>query len=67
MILNQIGKIVAQECLKSAEIRQEITLDEWIIMPNHLHGIVVINNKLGASLAPLQGDEWGKRKPKSLS
>lgn len=67
MILNQIGKIVAQEWLKSAEIRQEITLDQWIIMPNHLHGIVVINNKLGASLAPLRGDECGKRKPKSLS
>lgn len=67
MILNQIGKIVTQEWLKSAEIRQEITLDEWIIMPNHLHGIVVINNQLGASLAPLRGDECGKRKPKSLS
>jgi putative transposase len=64
MILNQIGKIVSQEWLKSAEIRQEIALDEWIIMPNHLHGIVGIDNKLGASLAPLQGD---KRKPRSLS
>ena len=79
MILNQIGKIVSQEWLKSAEIRQEITLDEWIIMPNHLHGIVAIDKKenyqgadhfkgedhfKGASLAPLQED---KRKPKSLS
>ncbi len=42
MILNQIGKIVAQEWLKSADIRQELRLDEWIIMPNHLHGIVMI-------------------------
>jgi|688.fasta_scaffold05694_21 REP element-mobilizing transposase RayT len=77
MLLNQIGKIVAQEWLKSAEIRQEIVLDEWIIMPNHLHGIVVIDkkddndlkddNNKGASLAPLQRNELGKRKPKSLS
>jgi REP element-mobilizing transposase RayT len=29
MILNQIGKIVAQEWLKSAEIRQEIELGHW--------------------------------------
>lgn len=74
MILNQIGKIVTQEWLKSAEIRQEIVLDEWIIMPNHLHGIVGIDkkddndfkgdNNKGASLAPLQKD---KQKPKSLS
>ncbi len=40
MVFNQIGKIVAQEWLKSSEIRQEIELDQWIIMPNHLHGIV---------------------------
>jgi len=64
MILNQIGKIVAQEWLKSAEIRQEIVLNEWIIMPNHLHRIVVIDkkddnnfkgdNNKGASLHPCQ-------------
>ena len=73
MILNQIGKVVTQECLKSAEIRQEVILDEWIIMPNHLHGIVAIDKKenfkgvdhfKGASLAPLQEN---RRKPKSLS
>ena len=66
MLLNQIGKMVREEWLKSSQIRQEIELDEWVIMPNHLHGIVVIQNnnsinKKGASLAPLQ------RKPKSLS
>ena len=42
MGLNQIGKIVAQEWLYSAQLRQEIQLDAWIIMPNHLHGIVII-------------------------
>ncbi|TVQ50061.1 MAG: transposase [Gloeocapsa sp. DLM2.Bin57] len=73
MYLNQIGKMVAQEWLNSAKIRQEITLDEWIIMPNHIHGIVIIeketdfnqgiNHQKGASLAPLQGG----RKPRSLS
>ncbi|ELS01947.1 transposase [Xenococcus sp. PCC 7305] len=41
--LNQIGKIVAREWLRSSEIRQEIELDEWVVMPNHFHGIVVIN------------------------
>ena len=73
-MLNQIGNIVREEWLKSAQIRKEIELDEYVIMPNHLHGIVVIQNNCdrkmnrqnainnkGASLAPLQ------RKPKSLS
>jgi putative transposase len=45
MELNQIGKIVAQEWLKSSEIRQEIELDQWVIMPNHLHGIVIIDHE----------------------
>ena len=42
--LSPIGRIVQQEWLKSKEIRQEIRLfeDEFVVMPNHLHGIVVI-------------------------
>jgi putative transposase len=45
MQINQIGQIVMQEWLKSSEIRQEIELDEWVLMPNHLHGIVWIKNQ----------------------
>jgi putative transposase len=45
MQLNQIGQIVIQEWLKSSEIRQEIELDEWVLMPNHLHGIVWIKDQ----------------------
>jgi len=44
MCLNQLGKIVTQEWLRTPEIRPEITLDEWIVMPNHLHGIIIITN-----------------------
>ena len=40
--LNDAGKIVAAEWLKNAEIRDEIELDEWVVMPNHFHGILVI-------------------------
>ncbi|MEY4518331.1 MAG: hypothetical protein RLZZ499_930, partial [Cyanobacteriota bacterium] len=29
---------------KSSVIRREIELDEWVVMPNHFHGIVIINN-----------------------
>ena len=44
MRLNDSGRIVANEWLKTAEIRNEIELDEWVVMPNHFHGILVINN-----------------------
>jgi REP element-mobilizing transposase RayT len=44
MHLNDYGKVVQEEWLRSAEIRREIMLDEWVIMPNHIHAIVVITD-----------------------
>ncbi len=44
MYLNDIGRIVAHEWLKSPVIRAEIELDEWVVMPNHMHGIAVITD-----------------------
>ena len=42
MRLNDLGRIVATEWVRSAEIRREIECDEWVVMPNHVHGIVRI-------------------------
>ena len=42
LVANEYGRIVREEWLKSADIRDEIVLDEFVIMPNHLHGIVWI-------------------------
>jgi len=44
MRLNDAGQIVAQEWIKTAQIRNEIELDEWVVMPNHFHGIVMISD-----------------------
>jgi len=44
MRLNDLGRIVANEWVNTEKIRCEITLAEWVIMPNHLHGIVLIGN-----------------------
>ncbi len=44
MFLSDFGKIVQQEWLKSFEIRSELFLDEYVIMPNHLHAILILNN-----------------------
>ena len=46
MYLNQIGKIVAEEWINTRKIRPKFQLDEWIIMPNHLHGIVIIDENI---------------------
>src|SRR5258706_7929796 len=54
--LNVWGQIVHEEWEKSAQIRQEIELDAFVVMPNHIHGIVVITLETGRATgrSPLQ-------------
>ncbi len=81
MVLSGFGKIVDAEWNKSFEIRHELFLDEYIIMPNHLHAIVIIDKSniddgspvgtygrtsLRASLRASQTPSFF-RKPKSIS
>ena len=40
MICNNVGVMVREEWYKSENIRDEIIMHEFVIMPNHLHGIV---------------------------
>jgi REP element-mobilizing transposase RayT len=49
MQLNKYGGIVKDEWQRSEQIREEIKLDEFVVMPNHLHGIVFIENTVGAN------------------
>ena len=42
--LNRLGGIVNQEWLRVAEKRDNVQLDIFVIMPNHLHGILLIGN-----------------------
>jgi REP element-mobilizing transposase RayT len=42
MILNPFGLVVMTEWLRSQQLREEIILDECVVMPDHFHGIVWI-------------------------
>lgn len=81
MMLNEYGKVVEREWLRTYQIRTDIELDEFIVMPNHMHGIfVIIESLVGAhsrapmqaqhSRAPMQAQRGCvpiQRKPRSLS
>jgi len=43
MLLNETGKIAERLWKQIPETCKVVSLDEFIVMPNHLHGIVVIN------------------------
>jgi putative transposase len=45
LILSEIGTIVKQEWMKTPEVRSNVDLDEFVIMPNHVHGILVIRDE----------------------
>lgn len=72
--LSKYGNIVRDEWLRTPQIRREIQVDAFVVMPNHFHGIVFIEDdganpvgahrraptNRGACHAPL------RRKPKSI-
>jgi putative transposase len=43
MLLNACGAIVTKEWTRSAIVRHEIALDAFVVMPNHIHGIVLVH------------------------
>ena len=42
MNLNECGRIAMGEWQRTSEIRVNVNLDEFVIMPNHVHGIIKI-------------------------
>jgi putative transposase len=61
--LNHYGKIADTSWTYLAQAYLYVELDEWVIMPNHLHGIIIISANCGGGsrTAPT-----GERKMKPL-
>ena len=60
MKLNNIGLIVKDEWVKTAEIRNNIELDRWVVMPDHFHGIIVVSNGRGTARRAPTVEQFGK-------
>ncbi|MCG8372750.1 MAG: transposase [Balneolales bacterium] len=45
VLLSQEGTIVKQEWLKTSKIRKEITLGEFVVMPDHFHALCLIDGQ----------------------
>ena len=46
MKLNKFRKIVKNEWIKSAILRENLKLDKYVIMPNHFDGIIILLDKV---------------------
>ena len=47
VILNDIGKIVKKNWLNLSNYYSNCELDYYIIMPDHFHGIIIVNQSVG--------------------
>lgn len=46
MELNEIGKIAEEELQLTPKLREYVELDDYVIMPNHIHAIIIINESV---------------------
>ncbi|GER93018.1 hypothetical protein A45J_0749 [hot springs metagenome] len=54
MRINDAGQMVVNEWKKLPEKFPNLTLDSFVVMPNHIHGIIVITDPVGVGLVPAQ-------------
>lgn len=67
MVLNEYGQIAHDEWVKTAQIRPNVQLHEFVVMPNHIHGIIQLLDirRLGELHSPNHNelhsldDNWG--------
>ena len=50
--LSEYGKIAEQELLNLEKRYAGVKIDKYVIMPNHIHAIISINNDLTAGASP---------------
>lgn len=49
--LNACGEIVAEEWRRTAVVRPNVALDAFVVMPNHIHAILILKNGMHVSSA----------------
>lgn len=49
MYLSTYGKIVAEEWKRTGDLRDEVSLDAFIVMPDHVHGLLWIHHPTSES------------------
>ncbi len=52
MVLNDFGKIVAEKWQWLETQYEYVELGAWVIMPNHFHGILIVDGRGGSRPAP---------------
>ncbi len=65
MVLNEVGQMVQRTWIELPVHYIGVNIDEFIIMPNHLHGIIILNVGAGPRACPQ--DEETKGQPQGVA
>lgn len=58
MVLNDFGEIAQQELLRTKDVRQNVEIDSFVVMPNHVHFIIhIISDVVGRGKLHLPDDK----------
>ena len=63
--LSKLGQIIDNQWNDIPNQYNDIELDQYVIMPNHIHGILIISKRTGASPVPTISKIIGSFKSKS--
>src|SRR4030042_3695180 len=60
VLLSEFGEIAVDEWVGAPNVRENVGLDAFVVMPNHLHGVVIITHENGKALPMGRGDPPGR-------
>ena len=66
MTLNDYGKIAKKEWLRTENLRDNVRLDEFVVMPNHLHGIIELAESRDTARRVPAKERFGKPTKNSI-
>ncbi|MYD11972.1 MAG: hypothetical protein F4X02_18235 [Chloroflexi bacterium] len=66
MTINALGSIVLDSWQSIADKRSNLSLDRFVVMPNHVHGIILVGEKGMTVVSPIQ-NESSPANPRKLS
>ncbi len=70
MRLTDLGEVVEKEWLHTAKARKGIQLGEFVVMPNHVHGLVIVTSEIDQSGSSADLTKYAQRsdtlQPRSL-
>ena len=58
MNLSVAGNIAVEELLKCSDLRDNVFIDEYIIMPDHVHFILILTRTDTGSIKVIQNDDY---------